>query len=103
MGLGPGRRPLEIAGGSYEYRIVDGERRLATVSVAGAPLVPDRTYRVATNSFIAGGGDGFDIFGRLRPLAALPTRLRQLLLAELAGGRDLRLPAEARIRVLSHD
>jgi 5'-nucleotidase / UDP-sugar diphosphatase len=33
--------------------------RITKISVAGAPLVDDRTYRVATNDFIARGGDGY--------------------------------------------
>jgi 2',3'-cyclic-nucleotide 2'-phosphodiesterase (5'-nucleotidase family) len=33
--------------------------RITTISVGGTPLVEDRTYRVATNDFIARGGDGY--------------------------------------------
>ncbi len=34
-------------------------RRIVEVEVAGAPLDPDRTYRLATNDYMLGGGDGY--------------------------------------------
>jgi len=39
------------------HRLVPGSLRLD-----GAPVDPARTYRVATNNFLAGGGDGFTVF-----------------------------------------
>jgi 2',3'-cyclic-nucleotide 2'-phosphodiesterase (5'-nucleotidase family) len=45
--------------------------RITAMRVAGAPLDPDRTYRVATNDFLARGSDGYVTFGTARrPLAA---------------------------------
>ncbi len=44
--------------------------RIVSMSVGGAPLVPDRPYRVATNDFLARGGDGYAPFGAATP--ALP-------------------------------
>lgn len=35
-----------------------------TIAIDGVTLNPDATYRVAVNSFLAGGGDGFDILTR---------------------------------------
>ena len=37
-------------------------RRIASVTVGGAPLDPARTYRLATNDFLARGGDGYAMF-----------------------------------------
>jgi 5'-nucleotidase len=39
-------------------------QRLSEVRIDGRPLDPDGTYRVATNSFLAVGGDGFATFKR---------------------------------------
>jgi 2',3'-cyclic-nucleotide 2'-phosphodiesterase (5'-nucleotidase family) len=36
--------------------------RIISLRVAGAPLDPERTYRVATNDFLARGGDGYVTF-----------------------------------------
>lgn len=33
--------------------------RITTIAVGGAPLADDKVYRVATNDFIARGGDGY--------------------------------------------
>ena len=43
-----------------------GADRVVTDSVRlnGKPLDPAATYRVATNSFLAGGGDGFPTLGQ---------------------------------------
>lgn len=38
--------------------------RLLEVTVGGEPLDPERVYVVATNNFLAGGGDGHDAFTR---------------------------------------
>jgi 2',3'-cyclic-nucleotide 2'-phosphodiesterase (5'-nucleotidase family) len=42
--------------------------RIVSVRVGGAPLDPGRTYRVATNDFLARGGDGYAAFAAVRPL-----------------------------------
>ncbi len=40
--------------------------RVVSVEVGGEPLDPARTYRVATNDYMLGGGDGYAAFGRGR-------------------------------------
>ncbi len=99
-GLGPGRRPLEIAGGSYTYRVTGGRRLLMEVLVGDSALLPDHTYRVATNSFIAAGGDGLEIFRKLRSLQTDPTFLRDLLVAALGRETELHLAPDQRIRAV---
>ncbi|HEX2965101.1 MAG TPA: 5'-nucleotidase, partial [Syntrophorhabdaceae bacterium] len=37
--------------------------RLGEININGKPLTPDKEYVVATNDFIAAGGDGFKAFG----------------------------------------
>ncbi|MCS6879599.1 MAG: bifunctional metallophosphatase/5'-nucleotidase [Geminicoccaceae bacterium] len=43
-------------------------RRVTEVLVGGAPLDPERTYTVATNDFLARGGDGYAVFARAKAL-----------------------------------
>lgn len=43
--------------------------RVASILLHGQPLDPARTYRVATNSFLVGGGDGFGQFSRVPEVA----------------------------------
>jgi 5'-nucleotidase / UDP-sugar diphosphatase len=63
-----GRFP-HVSGMAVEYdaRRAAGERVL-TITVGGAPLDPSRTYRVATNDFMARGGDGYATFAAAKPL-----------------------------------
>jgi 2',3'-cyclic-nucleotide 2'-phosphodiesterase (5'-nucleotidase family) len=43
-------------------------QRVLDVSVGGQPLDPARMYRLATNDFMARGGDGYAVFSRARVL-----------------------------------
>ena len=36
-------------------------KRVTEVTVGGEPLNPERVYAVATNDFLAAGGDGFEV------------------------------------------
>jgi 2',3'-cyclic-nucleotide 2'-phosphodiesterase (5'-nucleotidase family) len=45
--------------------------RILTIEVAGAPLDPNRRYKIATNDFLARGRDGYDAFGRAKLLLPL--------------------------------
>ena len=46
---------------SFDASRPKGER-VAEVAIGGAPLEDDRTYTLATNDFLAGGGDGYAMF-----------------------------------------
>jgi len=43
-------------------------QRIVSISVAGAPLDPAKRYKVATNDFLARGGDGYTTFAQAKPL-----------------------------------
>ncbi|MEU6577766.1 bifunctional metallophosphatase/5'-nucleotidase [Streptomyces sp. NPDC046805] len=82
-----------------------GADRVVTDSIRlnGAPIDPAATYRVATNSFLAGGGDGFPTLGQgtgdlvgTDDLAALA----QYLTANSSAGSPLAPPAADRITVV---
>ncbi|WP_246081061.1 bifunctional metallophosphatase/5'-nucleotidase [Modestobacter altitudinis] len=52
-------------GFTYQYNraLPEGERVLdCSISIGGVPVTPTGTYRVAANSFLAGGGDSFTAF-----------------------------------------
>ncbi|WP_271077300.1 bifunctional metallophosphatase/5'-nucleotidase [Aurantiacibacter sp. MUD61] len=61
---------IPSAGSAYQVdrSLALGERVLAPV-IDGQPLDAARTYRVVTNSFLAGGGDGFAQFTSARQIA----------------------------------
>jgi 2',3'-cyclic-nucleotide 2'-phosphodiesterase (5'-nucleotidase family) len=43
-------------------------KRIVSIKVNNAPLSPNRMYRIATNDFLARGSDGYDQFGKAKPL-----------------------------------
>ena len=63
-----GRFP-QVSGMTIEYdpRRPAG-RRIISIRIGGKPLDPKRTYRIATNDFLARGGDGYAGFAIAKPL-----------------------------------
>ena len=59
----PGRFP-QVSGLSFTYnpRAPVGSR-VKDVTIGGRPLDPQQEYTVATNDFLAAGGDGYQAFG----------------------------------------
>ncbi|MHC4547558.1 MAG: bifunctional metallophosphatase/5'-nucleotidase [Planctomycetota bacterium] len=94
--LAPGRFPgLEWSGLLVE---VEKNGEIVSVRVGNAPLDETTVYRVATNSFLAAGGDGFTMFrqGRRRARGGL---VRDALAGDLAAQSPLTPPTEQRLRV----
>lgn len=61
-GTGAGRFP-QISGMTFRFDPAAAPgSRILSVTVGGAPLDPARTYTLATNDFLANGGDGYDAF-----------------------------------------
>jgi 2',3'-cyclic-nucleotide 2'-phosphodiesterase (5'-nucleotidase family) len=65
----PAGRFPQVSGLKLEFdpKRPAGERILS-ITVGGAALDPQRTYRVATNDFLARGGDGYSAFAKAKPL-----------------------------------
>ncbi len=58
-----GRFP-QVSGLSFTYsRSVNAGPKIRDIFIAGRPVEPDREYVVATNDFLAAGGDGYKMFG----------------------------------------
>jgi 2',3'-cyclic-nucleotide 2'-phosphodiesterase (5'-nucleotidase family) len=63
-----GRFP-QISGITFSYDPAKpAGSRVTDVEIGGAPLDPARIYKVATNEYVFGGGDGYAALGRGRPL-----------------------------------
>jgi 2',3'-cyclic-nucleotide 2'-phosphodiesterase (5'-nucleotidase family) len=57
-----GRFP-QVSGMTIEYdRRRPPGRRILSIMIGGKPLDPNKTYRIATNDFLARGGDGYSAF-----------------------------------------
>ncbi|MGC2063944.1 MAG: 5'-nucleotidase C-terminal domain-containing protein [Thermodesulfovibrionales bacterium] len=60
---GAGRFP-QVSGLSFSFnRSATAGSRIRELMIAGLPAEPDREYTVATDDFLASGGDGYKIFG----------------------------------------
>ena len=65
---GSGRFP-QVSGMSYVYDpTAPAGSRVVSITVGGAPLDPDRLYKVAANNYILNGGDGYSALGGGRVL-----------------------------------
>jgi len=69
---------LEVSGLTLE--VMGGEApKLLRVLVGGEPLDPERIYRVATNNFLAEGGDNYLLLAEAASVTHDPILLRELL------------------------
>ncbi|MBN9063664.1 MAG: bifunctional metallophosphatase/5'-nucleotidase [Rhizobiales bacterium 65-9] len=65
-------RFAQVSGMTYEFdpKLPVGQR-VTAVTVAGQPLDPAKTYKVAANEFILAGGDGYTSLGKGKVLIGL--------------------------------
>lgn len=86
---------------AYDPRRPAGQRVLEP-RLGGAPLSDDRVYRVALNSFLAGGGDNFTLFIEGKDEVNGPADV-EALEAYIAAANPLTPPSTGRIRKLGGD
>lgn len=84
---------LQVSG--LSYTVVPG-KSAEDVSVNGAPLDTGKTYKIATNDFVAAGGDGYAMFANIEPYDT-GVVLYEAVVSTLADGREL--PAEPAGRI----
>jgi len=72
-------------------------RRLLEAAVGGAPLRDDRRYKVATNSFLAQGGDLYATFLHAKTLAETDTLLSELVIEHLRSAKRVAAPSMGRL------
>lgn len=97
---GAGRFP-QVSGLAFSYDASKpaGER-VVEVTVGGAPLDPAATYKVATNDYMLGGGDGFTSLGNGKVIidpAAATLMANTVINYITAKGGEVDLEAEGRI------
>jgi 2',3'-cyclic-nucleotide 2'-phosphodiesterase (5'-nucleotidase family) len=75
-------------------------RRVSKVMVDGAPLDPKKTYRLATNDYMARGGDGYDMLKQSKAASDSDEGrpLTQVVIDYLGGLGNLSLRPDGRIR-----
>ena len=73
--------------------------RKLQITVGGMPIDEAATYRVATNSFLAWGGDGFTTFGEGKDRVNSGVLLRDAIAKDLARRKTFAPPKEPRLFV----
>ncbi|MCP4666468.1 MAG: bifunctional metallophosphatase/5'-nucleotidase, partial [Deltaproteobacteria bacterium] len=62
--LSPGAGAFPQVSEGLRFAINHGVGRCENILIRGKPIDPNRIYRIATNSYLAGGGDGYSIFSK---------------------------------------
>lgn len=94
---GSGRFP-QVSGLTFAFeRARPAGQRITDVRVGGAPLDPARTYLLATNDFLAGGGDGYAVFRAGRDVRDMQVLLRDLFVEHVRRTGTITARVEGRI------
>jgi len=94
-------RFLQISGLKVLYDVTRSEGdRVRSVTIDGKPLEARYVYSVATDSFLADGGDGYAVFKRASGRLDHQIPLRDILLKALAHG-PLKAETDQRIRFIA--
>jgi len=98
QGLTLERGMVQVSGlrASYDLALPPG-RRLVSLEVAGAPVDEARRYRVATNSFLAQGGDLYTTFLQGEKTVDGGELLSDVVIRHLRGRRTVGPPAPGRL------
>ena len=83
-------------------RFVISNQKANNIVVQGKNLVPDAKYWVATNDYVAEGGDGLEVFTRNLQLINTGKKIRDLIIANLESkqknGETLKADLDGRIK-----
>lgn len=94
---------LEMSGMRVEVREAAGGSQMRLLTVGGEPIDPFRMYKVATNSFLAGGGDAFEEFANVKERADSGVLQRDLIELELKSHPSgISAPEENRYVLVDH-
>ncbi len=84
---------------TYDPKAPNGQK-VKSLYVDGKPVKADEKYLVATNSFMAGGGDGYSVFGKGSSLTETGALIRDLLLQSAESSKKIDAKVEGRIKAV---
>lgn len=93
----------QVSGLTFKYDdTAKAGERVFDVMVAGKPIDLEKTYKVATNDFIAGGGDQYDVF-KGKTETGQYELLSETLAKYIAAKKEVNPKVEGRITVAKKD
>ena len=93
----------QVSGLTFKYDdTAKAGERVFDVMVAGKPIDLEKTYKVATNDFIAGGGDQYDVF-KGKTETGQYELLSETLAKYIAAKKEVNPQVEGRITVAKKD
>ena len=93
----------QVSGLTFKYDdTAKAGERVFDVMVAGKPIDLEKTYKVATNDFIAGGGDQYDVFKGKKETGQYEL-LSETLAKYIAAKKEVNPQVEGRITVAKKD
>ncbi len=93
---------LQVSGLTFEVipEAIVGAR-VINVKVNGAPISPAGFYHVATNDFLAAGGDGYDVLKNGTMIADTGIMLRDVMVDYFADSDEILSPSGNRIMIIN--
>ena len=98
--LSGARSGLDASGLVMTVDLSDGRPELSSVQIGAEPLDREREYRVTTNSFLAGGGDGYDELERGSEPEIDPIVMRTMLEEAMRAVKSVTPPTDVRLVVV---
>ena len=92
---------LQISGISVVYDTTrEPMNRVVSILVNGKPLIDTRLYKVATNSYLAYGGEGYNIFSEGKSIKDTMKNIRDILTRYVRQNRKIHAKIEGRYKKL---
>jgi 5'-nucleotidase/UDP-sugar diphosphatase len=100
--ISPGQGAFSQISEGVRFTINDTRGKCEDVLIHGRPLNPEKIYRIATNSYLAGGGDGYKIFLKALEVYDTATSQREVFVNYIRHlGGTIKPKAGTRINMIS--
>ncbi|MGI5920993.1 MAG: bifunctional metallophosphatase/5'-nucleotidase [Syntrophomonadaceae bacterium] len=84
---------------TYNPLLPQGQRIVKAILTDGSALNPDKTYRVVTNDFMAGGGDGYTMFLEGTDIADMHQPVRDIFIEVIKKLNTIEFQADDHLQI----
>ena len=82
------------------YTLDVPSQRISNITINGAPIDPNRTYRFCTNDYLLGGGDGYTVLTRSQDQFNTSLLLSYVVMEYIASNRTIVPSTDGRMNVI---